>query len=285
MPAGDAMSYRVLILSPDADDVRILRQALGNARDGPFVLEDGVNLADGLRRIQGGQIDAILVDLLLPDSRGLACFDRLHAAAPHTPILTLCGLDNEADAVEAVQRGAQGWLSKGFFNNYLVPQSLRNVIERMKVERGLYVAQARAEITLNSIGDAAVSVDMAGRVDYLNTAAELVCGWSRDEARGQPVATLIDLVDGASSRTMPSPIDDILHTEQSADLSGNPILVSRQGRRIPIEDSAAPIHDWDHELVGAVMVFRDISDTVALTTKMRHLAQHDSSPTCPTAPC
>ncbi|KAK0338531.1 hypothetical protein LTR94_038287, partial [Friedmanniomyces endolithicus] len=70
------MSYRVLILSPDANDVRILRQALGNARDGPFVLEDAATLADGLRRIQGGQIDAILVDLLLPDSQGLDCFDR-----------------------------------------------------------------------------------------------------------------------------------------------------------------------------------------------------------------
>ena len=275
MPAKDAMPYRVLILSPDADDVRILRQALGNARDGPFVLEDAATLVDGLHRIQGGQIDAILVDLLLPDRQGLACFDRLYAEARHTPILILCGLDNEADAIEAVQRGAQGWLSKGFFDNYLVPQSLRNIIERMKVERGLYVAQARAEITLNSIGDAVVSVDMAARVDYLNIAAELVCGWSREEARGRPVAEVIDLVDADSGSTIASPIDDILHTDQPTTLSGNAILVSRQGQRVPIEDSAAPIHDWDGQLVGAVMVFRDISDTVALTTKMRHLAQHD----------
>ncbi|AWL06971.1 two-component system response regulator [Massilia oculi] len=269
------MPYRVLILSPDADDVRILRQALGNARDGPFVLEDAATLVDGLRRIRGGQIDAILVDLLLPDRQGLACFDRLYAEARHTPILILCGLDNEADAIEAVQRGAQGWLSKGFFDNYLVPQSLRNIIERMKVERGLYVAQARAEITLNSIGDAVVSVDMAARVDYLNIAAELVCGWSREEARGRPVIEVIDLVDADSGSTIASPIDDVLHTDQPTNLSGNAILVSRQGQRIPIEDSAAPIHDWDGQLVGAVMVFRDISDTVALTTKMRHLAQHD----------
>ena len=135
MPAKDAMPYRVLILSSDADDVRILRQALGSARDGPFVLEDAPTLVDGLHRIHGDRIDAILVDLLLPDRQGLACFDRLYAAARHTPILILCGLDNEADAIEAVQRGAQGWLSKGFFDNYLVPQSLRNIIERMKVER------------------------------------------------------------------------------------------------------------------------------------------------------
>ncbi|WP_312520314.1 response regulator, partial [Massilia sp.] len=236
------MPYRVLILTSNADDARILHQALGNARDGPFDLEDAATLADGLRRVQHGQIDAILVDLLLPDSQGLACFDRLHAAARHIPILTLCELDNEADAIEAVQRGAQGWLSKGYFDNYLLPQSLRNIIERMKVERGLYVAQARAEITLNSIGDAVVSVDMAGRVDYLNVAAELVCGWSRDQARGRPVAEVIHLVDGASGRALATPVDFILHANQASNLSGDAILVSRQGRRIPIADSAAPIH-------------------------------------------
>jgi DNA-binding NarL/FixJ family response regulator len=113
-------------------------------------------------RIRQGGIDAILVDLTLPDSQGLDSFDQVYHAARHTPILTLCELDDEDDAKEAVRRGAQGWLSKGYFDNYLVPQALRNIIERMKVEQGLYVAQARAEITLNSIGDAVISTDMHG---------------------------------------------------------------------------------------------------------------------------
>jgi len=269
------MPHRVLILSSDVDDVRTLREALGNAHDGPFELEDVACLADGLLRIHSGPIDAILLDLQLPDCRGLDCFNRVYAAARHVPILSLCRLDNEADAIEAVQRGAQGWLTKGFFSNYLVPQSLRNIIERMKVERGLYVAQARAEITLNSIGDAVVSVDMSGRVDYMNIAAEQVCGWTREEARGRPIAEVIELVDERNGRTITNPVDDILHTDQASSLSGDAVLVSRQGQRIPIEDSAAPIRDWDRQLVGAVMVFRDISNTVALTNKMRHLAQHD----------
>jgi len=275
MTAGDSMRYRILILSPSPDDVRVLEHALGNARDGPFDVEAGATLAEGMRRLRSGGVDAILVDLDLPDSQGLSGFDQLAAAARHTPILTLCGLDDEADAVEAVQRGAQGWLSKGFFDNALVPQSLRNIIERMKVERRLYVARARAEITLNSIGDAVISVDMVGRVDYLNIAAELVTGWSREESRGRPVGEVLELVDGVSGRRITNPLEHILHSDQESNLAGDAILVSRDGRRIPIEDSAAPIHDWDRQLVGAVMVFRDLSDTVALTSTMRHLAQHD----------
>ncbi len=269
------MPFRVLILSARPDDVRVLQRALANARDGPFEIETASTMLDGLRSIGSGTIDAILVDLLLEDAQGLACFDRLHAAARHTPILTLCGLDDEADAIEAVQRGAQGWLSRGYYDNYLVPQSLRNIIERMKVERSVYVAQARAEITLDSIADAVVSVDVAGRVDYLNTAAETICGWTRTEATGLPVADVLTFVDASSGHAIASPIDYILHNNQALNLSGNAILVSRHGQRIPVEDSAAPIHDWNRQLVGAVMVFRDISDTVALTTRMRHLAQHD----------
>jgi diguanylate cyclase (GGDEF)-like protein/PAS domain S-box-containing protein len=266
---------RVLIISPNADDIRMLKHALGNANDGPFDVESTSTLAQGMERILQGGIDAILVDLTLPDGKGVACFDQLYEAARYTPILTLCDLDNEGDAKEAVQRGAQGWLSKGYFDNNLVPQSLRNIIERMKVEQRLYVATIRAEITLNSIGDAVISTDMAGRVDYLNTVAELLTGWPREEASGQPIAQVLNLVDGVTDRPIVNPVDYVLQNDHFLGLAGEVVLVGRHGRRIPIEDSAAPIHDWNGQIVGAVMVFRDISSTVALTSKMRHLAQHD----------
>jgi diguanylate cyclase (GGDEF)-like protein/PAS domain S-box-containing protein len=273
--AGDTVANRVLIISSSADDIRILEHALGAARDGPFDVESASTLAAGVRRVRQGGIDAILVDLTLPDSQGLAGFDQLHGAGLHTPILTLCALDNEDDAMEAVRRGAQGWLSKGYFDNNLVPQSLRNIIERMKVEQGLYVAQARAEITLNSIGDAVISVDMLGRVDYLNIAAELITGWPREEARGRSATEVLDIIDGVTGRLVTNPIEYVLQSVQPLGLTAEAVLVGRHGRRVPIEDSAAPIRDWDGQLVGAVMVFRDISDTVALTSKMRHQAQHD----------
>jgi diguanylate cyclase (GGDEF)-like protein/PAS domain S-box-containing protein len=269
------VAKRVLIISPSADDVRILEQALGNAHDGPFDVESVGALADGVQRVQQGGIDAILVDLTLPDAQGLSCFDQLYGVARHTPILTLCELDDEQEAKEAVKRGAQGWLSKGYFDNYLVPQSLLNIIERMKVEQGLYVAQARAEITLNSIGDAVISADMCGRVDYLNVAAERITGWAREQAAGHPITDVLNILDSATGHLITNPVEYVLDSDRPLDLTGDAVLVDRDGKRIPIEDSAAPIHDWDGRLVGAVLVFRDISNTVALASEMRHQAQHD----------
>jgi diguanylate cyclase (GGDEF)-like protein/PAS domain S-box-containing protein len=269
------VANRILIISAVADDVRTLHQALGNAHDGPFDVEDVPTLAAGLQRLAAGGIDAILLDLTLPDAQGMTCFDQLHNAARHTPILTLCDLDHEAEAKEAVHRGAQGWLSRGYFDNYLVPQSLRNIIERMKVEQGLYIAQARAQITLNSIGDAVISTDMRGCVDYLNIAAERMTAWSRGEARGRPIADVLEIVDSVTGRPVDNPLDYILRGDVATGLAGECVLIDRHGTHIPIEDSAAPIRDWDQRLVGAVMAFRDISRNVALTSEMRHLAQHD----------
>ncbi|RZA34511.1 MAG: EAL domain-containing protein [Lysobacteraceae bacterium] len=269
------MANRVLVISARPDDVLALERALGNASDGPFFVESASSLAQGLDRIQQGGIDAILLEMMLPDSCGLSSFDRVHEAARHTPIMSLCGPEEEASGREAVQRGAQGWLSRGYFDNSLVPQSLRNVIERMKVEQGLYLAQVRAQITLNSIGDAVVSVDMHGRVDYLNVAAELMTGWTRDDAGGRPVAEVLVIVEGGTGTPLINPVEYVLRSGQAQALAGDVILVDRHGRTRTIEDSAAPIFDWDGQLVGAVMVFRDISDTVALSSKMQHLAQHD----------
>ncbi|MFC5549606.1 putative bifunctional diguanylate cyclase/phosphodiesterase [Massilia aerilata] len=269
------MANRILIISADEDDIPVLKRALNSARDGPFDVETASTLAAGMARLEHGGIDAILLDLMLPDSQGLASFDRLYATGRHTPILTLCKLDDEDNAKEAVQRGAQGWLSKGYFDNYLVPQALRNIIERMKVEQGLYLAQERAEITLNSIGDAVISTDMRGHVDYLNVAAELLTGWSREDASGRPIAEVLNIVDSATGKPMLSPVEHVLQSNLLQALTGDAILVGRDDKHVPIEDSAAPIHDWDGHLVGAVMVFRDISATVALTSKMRHQAHHD----------
>ncbi|MES2356694.1 MAG: response regulator [Pseudomonadota bacterium] len=159
------MINQILILTADPTDANILTSVLGKASDGPFKIEWLTLLATGLERLRKGGIDAILVDLSLPDSSGIATFDQLYAEASHTPIMTLSEEEEEPLAIEAVARGAQGYLSKGHFGSYLVPQSLRNIIQRKAVEEAFYKEKARAEIALNSIGDAVICTDTSGNID------------------------------------------------------------------------------------------------------------------------
>ena len=269
------MLNRILILTDDPTDANILKDALGKAEDGPFKIEWLRQLSAGIERLRAGGIDAILVDLSLPDSSGIATFDQLLAAVPHIPIMTLCMDEEEALAIEAVQRGAQGYLSKGHFKSYLVPQSLRNIIQRKAVEEAFYKEKTRAEIALNSIGDAVICTDMSANIDYLNIAAENMTGWSREEAHGQPIAEVFRIINGVTHQPERNPLDLVLVQDKPMGLNADSVLIRRNGSEVAIEDSASPIHDWDGQLTGAVIVFHDVSAAQAMTIKMAHLAQHD----------
>jgi len=184
-------------------------------------------------------------------------------------------MDDETLAMEAVRRGAQGYLSKGHFGSYLVLQSLRNIIQRKTVEATFFIEKARAEITINSISDAVIGTDMSGNVDYLNIVAEGMTGWSREETRGRPIGEVMIIIDCSSRVLEPNPTELVLQHNKTMGLTAGTILIRRDGKEVVIEDSAAPIHDWDGKLTGAVIVFHDITAAKDMGLKMAYLAQHD----------
>ncbi|MFZ6814792.1 EAL domain-containing protein [Undibacterium sp. Rencai35W] len=269
------MTNRILIITSVAVDADVLEGVLKKASDGPFEIERATKLADGLNVLKSTHIDAVLVDLSLPDSRGIDTFFRLFAEVPYLPILTLSSVEDESLAREAVQRGSQGYLTKGHFASYLVPQSLRNVIQRKAVEESFYIDKARAEITLNSISDAVIGTDMANNVDYLNLAAERMTQWSREEARGRPISEVMPLINGETRKSEANPVTVVLAEAKPTILIPGTIMIRRDGSEVAIEDSTSPIHDSAGRMAGAVIVFHDITAAKAMAIKMAHLAQHD----------
>jgi DNA-binding NarL/FixJ family response regulator len=105
--------------------------------------------------------EAVLVDLFLPDSSGIETFDRIFRAAPHIPILVLCRSRDEDIARAAMQRGAQDYLLKARLDGYLLPKSLRSMIDRAVIAEALFEEKERAQVTLNSIGNAPAPNPMA----------------------------------------------------------------------------------------------------------------------------
>ena len=269
------MSYRVLILTGVEEDARTLETVLAKAGDGPFKTERLERLEDAVALIATGEIDAVLVDLTLPDSEGIATFDAIMDADTQMPIMILSATEEEALAIEAVQRGAQGYLSKGYFKSYIVPQGLRNIIQRKAFEEAQYREKARAEITLNSISDAVIGTNVDGIVDYLNIAAESVTGWSREEAFGHPVSDIFKIINGLTREPERNTVKLVLQHQQPMGLPPNTLLIRQDGSELSIEDSAAPIYDGNGKLSGAVIVFRDVSAVRAMTEKMAFLAHHD----------
>src|SRR6202795_484724 len=159
---------KILLVENDpaaADKVCTARAAAGG---GSFDVEWVRQLSDGVTRLNKGGIDAVLLELSLPDSPGIETFDKLFIVAPDIPILILGGNANEALAKQAVGRGAQDYLLAGHLDSYSLSRALRHAIERKAVDDALYVEKERALVTLNSIGDAVLCTDISSKVTYLN---------------------------------------------------------------------------------------------------------------------
>ncbi len=149
------------------------------------------------------------------------------------------------------------------------------MIEPRVVEEARFAARERAEVTLNSIGDAVLSTDIDGRVTYLNLAAEAMTGWSREAASGRPLDDVFHIIDGATREPARNPLNLAIELNKAVGLTANCVLVRRDGHESEIEDSAAPIHDKDGRLTGAVIVFRDVGAALETSRQMSRLAQHD----------
>ncbi len=154
--------------------------------------------------------------------------------------------------------------------------TLTDITERKKAETAVFQAKERAQVTLQSIGDAVITTDSEGRIDYMNPVAESLTGWENREAQGQLIAAVLTTVDEISREACESPVARCLREGRVLGLAEHTVLVNRRGQEIAIQDSAAPIHDRAGNLIGAVMVFHDVSKERRLHRALHYQASHDA---------
>lgn len=144
-----------------------------------------------------------------------------------------------------------------------------------EAEAALFEEKERAQVTLNSIGDAVLVTDLKGNVTYMNLMAEEMTGWLYEEALGRRFPEVFNIIDGATRQVAADPARRAIAEDRIVGLAADCILIRRDGFESLIEDSAAPIHDRDGRVTGAVIVFHDISQSRAMVKKMTHQARHD----------
>jgi PAS domain S-box-containing protein len=150
----------------------------------------------------------------------------------------------------------------------------RRALEEEVQERtaDLQSSQSHLAATLRSIGDAVISADAQGRITSLNQVAEQLTGWLEAEAFGRPVEEVVALLDARSDACAVNPIIEVVRTEQPTTLGDRLVLRSRTGSKRTIADSCAPIRAEDGRMLGAVMVFRDVTESNRRADELRRLA-------------
>ncbi len=271
----DGTAQNILVIASDRALASAIGASLAEPAEDCFSTVWARDLSSGLARLTEGGIDAVLLDLFLPDSQGIATLDRILAAAHRIPILVVTDRGGEEIARQAVQRGAKERVLKERIDRYSLPLILRHILERTAADNTLFVERQRAQVTLDSIGDGVITTDMEGKVTYLNVVAERMTGWSRDEACGRMFGEVFRIIDGDTHEPALNPMELATRQNKIIGLPRNSVLIQRNGLESPIEDSIAPIHDQDGEIIGAVMVFRDVTAARVMKLKLSHLAQHD----------
>ena len=135
---------------------------------------------------------------------------------------------------------------------------------------------ALMHVTLQSIGDAVITTGTSGYITWLNPAAEKMTGWSIENAVNRPISQIFNIVDADTGQVAPNPIMTCLEHRQRVSLTGNTVLKSLDGSRYGIQESAAPIRDEHNTVLGAVLVFHDVTEQRRLSSEMTYRAMHDS---------
>ncbi len=237
------MEHRVLIIENDPAILTAIHKNLARTSDGPFKIVWVRQLSEALERLSKEAISAVLVDLFLPDSQSINTFVKISAAAPHVPIMVLVGLDDEDIAKEAVERGAHDYLLKNRLDSYSVTRALRSMIGRKAADDAALREKERAEITLDSIGDAVISTDVSGNITYLNQVAELLTGWSWKAASGRPFADVFHIIDGDTREIVRNPMQLAIKQGQTVRLTSPCVLVRRDGFESAIEERVREVQN------------------------------------------
>jgi PAS domain S-box-containing protein len=140
-------------------------------------------------------------------------------------------------------------------------EQAQQAIEASSAE--LFKLNERLTITLKSIGDAVITTDADVRITLLNGVAEQLTGWTQAEAEGQPLRSVFHIINEETREIVESPADKVMREGVTVGLANHTVLIAKDGREIPIDDSGAPIIDNQGAIAGVVLVFRDITERKA----------------------
>jgi PAS domain S-box-containing protein len=254
---------RILLVEDNPGDADLLREAL-SLLDEPLEMthvECLAQVAECLKR--GGPFDAVLLDLGLPDSTGMATLEQANRAAPHLPIIVLTGVEDEALGIEAVRKGAQDYLVKGQNRPRALLRAIHHAIERKQIRDALLRAKEDWERTFDTVPDLIAILDGDHHITRVNRAMARALGMEPDQCIGLRCFECVHGTDG--------PPESCPHTCTLADGREHMTEVYEDRLGGDFLVTTTPMLGPDGELIGSVHVARDITAMKRAETELKTL--------------
>ena len=203
--------------------------------------------------------DVVLMDIKLSGGKTGIQAAEVIARDLNLPIVFLTAHSDPGTLNEAKNANPFGYVVKPFQVGEL-HTAIEMALYRFKLENRLKKSEAWLSTTLRSIGDAIIATETDGKIAFMNSQAERLTGWSAAEGAGKPVEEVFKIVNGKTGLRLESPIFRALGSKSVVGLEKDAQLIRKDGRIVPVGDSAAPIRDDSGQILGAVLVFRDSSN-------------------------
>jgi two-component system sensor histidine kinase/response regulator len=247
---------RILIVEDDRIVARDIQQQL--ERIGHTVVGTTARGEDVVALARSAKPTLVLMDVRLEGTTdGITATDALRTHYP-VPVVFLTAYADDQTVLRATRTDPFGYLVKPFDDSQL-RTTIELALYKHAVDRRLRDSEHRHAVTLASIADAVITADADGRITYLNPAAEALTGWSVDDGAGRRLNEVFRIVDDATGAVIDAPAGMLVRLGTATGLGNHARLLSRDGRRIPIEDAVAPTFDDAGAITGSVLTFRDIS--------------------------
>ena len=233
---------------------------------------DAVDIAstgeEAIQKAKEFSPDLVLMDIMLQgEIDGITAAGQIRADLD-IPIIYITAYADEKTLQRAKLTEPHGYIVKPFRERELII-TINMALYKHIMEKKLKDSQKWLSTTLNSIGDGVITTDQKGLITLINPVAEETMGWKLEEVKGKKLTEVFNIINMFTRKPTENPVSRVLADGCIVGLANHTLLISRDGKEIPIDDSAAPIKDDKGNVLGVVLVFRDVTERMESEKALR----------------